>query len=63
MKALRISLTVFLFAALLSSCSVWNRVFPSKYGCGTNGKKRRRRKNNDAISGGEKLPKAKKFKD
>lgn len=24
--------------SLLSSCSVWNRVFPPKYGCGTDGK-------------------------
>ena len=38
MKAFRFAFTVLLCAALLSSCSVWNRVFPPKYGCGTNGK-------------------------
>ena len=36
----RISSYFFLLAlaGLLSSCSVWNRVFPPKYGCGTDGK-------------------------
>jgi hypothetical protein len=38
MKAFRSLLVLVLFTFLLSSCSVWNRVFPPKYGCGTNGK-------------------------
>lgn len=38
MKAIRLFLCFFVFSCLLSSCSVWNRVFPPKYGCGTNGK-------------------------
>lgn len=38
MKAFRFVLVLFVFSFLLSSCSVWNRVFPPKYGCGTNGK-------------------------
>lgn len=63
MKAFRFALAVLVLSSLLSSCSVWNRVFPPKYGCGTNGKNVGAEKVNDAISGGEKLPKAKKFKD
>lgn len=38
MKAIRLALALLLFSGLLSSCSMWNRVFPPKYGCGTNGK-------------------------
>jgi hypothetical protein len=38
MKAIRYTLTIFALTALLSSCSVWNRVFPPKYGCGSDGK-------------------------
>jgi hypothetical protein len=38
MKALRSVLAVCVLTMLLSSCSVWNRVFPPKYGCGTDGK-------------------------
>lgn len=38
MKTSRYTLVVLVFTAMLSSCSVWNRVFPPKYGCGTNGK-------------------------
>lgn len=37
MKAIRYAL----FASavlLLTSCSVWNKVFPPKYGCGTDGR-------------------------
>ena len=41
-----------------SSCSLWNRVFPAKYGCGTNGKNIGAEK----IIDGSKVPKAKKFK-
>jgi hypothetical protein len=38
MKAIRLALALLLFSGLLTSCSMWNRVFPPKYGCGTNGK-------------------------
>ena len=38
MRSLRNLLILSLFTATLSSCSVWNKVFPPKYGCGTNGK-------------------------
>lgn len=38
MKTLRSSLTILAIATLLSSCSVWNRMFPPKYGCGTDGR-------------------------
>jgi hypothetical protein len=38
MKTIRLTLLLLTFSALLSSCSVWNRVFPPKYGCGTDGK-------------------------
>lgn len=38
MKTIRYTITILVFSALLTSCKVWNRVFPPKYGCGTNGK-------------------------
>lgn len=38
MKNLRFIVTAFSLALLLSSCSVWNRMFPPKYGCPSNGK-------------------------
>jgi hypothetical protein len=38
MKAFRSIVFLLIFSALLSSCSVWNRVFPPKYGCGSDGK-------------------------
>ena len=38
MTTIRFALLLLLFSGVLSSCSVWNRVFPPKYGCGTNGK-------------------------
>ncbi len=38
MKASRNLIFLFLFAISLSSCSLWNKAFPPKYGCGTNGK-------------------------
>lgn len=63
MKSFRSFLLFVLITGGLSSCSVWNKVFPPKYGCGTNGKNVGAEKVNDAISGGEKMPKAKKFKD
>lgn len=42
----------------LASCSVWNKVFPAKYGCESNGKNVGAEK----LMDGSKLPKAKKFK-
>jgi hypothetical protein len=44
--------------AIFSSCSLWNKVFPTKYGCKSNGKNVGAEK----INSGEKVPKAKKFK-
>jgi hypothetical protein len=38
MKALRATIAALMLITVLSSCSVWNRVFPPKYGCGTDGK-------------------------
>jgi hypothetical protein len=38
MKTIRVAFFLLAFSSLLSSCSVWNRVFPPKYGCGTDGK-------------------------
>lgn len=38
MKTLRYWWVLLFCATLFSSCSVWNRMFPPKYGCGTNGK-------------------------
>jgi hypothetical protein len=31
-------LLVLLTISTLTSCSVWNKVFPPKYGCGTDGR-------------------------
>ena len=58
MKALRYSLTILAFAALLSSCSVWNKMFPPKYGCGTDGRNVGAEKLLDAT-GNKKPPKFK----
>jgi hypothetical protein len=38
MRNLRFLLTTLSLVLLLSSCSVWNRMFPPKYGCPSNGK-------------------------
>ena len=38
MKSFRYLLILFIFSATLSSCSLWNKVFPPKYGCGTDGR-------------------------
>ena len=38
MKRFRYLLVLFTFSAMLSSCSLWNKVFPPKYGCGTDGR-------------------------
>ena len=37
MKTLRYFLLLFAIT-LLTSCSVWNKMFPPKYGCGTDGR-------------------------
>jgi len=37
-KNLRYIVTVASLVFLLSSCRIWNHLFPTKYGCGTNGK-------------------------
>lgn len=37
MKTFRYFL-LFFAVALLTSCSVWNKLFPPKYGCGTDGR-------------------------
>jgi hypothetical protein len=48
-----------LFAATtLSSCSLWNKAFPTKYGCESNGKNVGAEK----ILDGSNVKKAKKFK-
>lgn len=60
MKA-RTLLSVFLSLAMLcmlSSCSVWNKLFPPKSGCPSNGKN----VGAERLLSGEKVPKAKKFK-
>ena len=56
-KAITITFLIF-FMAIFSSCSMWNKVFPTKYGCKSNGKNVGAEK----INSGEKVPKAKKFK-
>lgn len=62
MKNAKLLVAVAIISLSLSSCSVWNKVFPPKYGCESNGKNVGAEKVNDAINSGEKLPKAKKFK-
>jgi len=37
MKTIRYTFIILLFSTMFSSCSVWNKVFPPKYGCGDNG--------------------------
>jgi len=58
MKFFRYLALLFIFSATLSSCSVWNKVFPPKYGCESNGKNVGAEK----LLDGSKVPKAKKFK-
>ncbi|MDB5206731.1 MAG: hypothetical protein JWR72_1806 [Flavisolibacter sp.] len=58
MKAFRYLLIFSLFFTTLSSCSVWNKAFPPKYGCDSNGKNVGAEK----LLDGSKVPKAKKFK-
>ena len=38
MRNLRFFLVSISFILLLTSCSVWNRMFPAKYGCPSNNK-------------------------
>ena len=38
MKTLRLLSIVTIMAVLFSSCGLWNRIFPPKYGCPSNGK-------------------------
>ena len=38
MKNLRFFSIVVSMTILFSSCSLWNKMFPAKYGCPTNGK-------------------------
>jgi hypothetical protein len=57
----RFSLSLFLLSCcmlLMSSCKMWDRLFPPKYGCPGNGKS----VGAERILSGEKTPKAKKFK-
>jgi hypothetical protein len=58
MKVFRYLILLFIFSTTLSSCSVWNKVFPPKYGCESNGKNVGAEK----LLDGSKVPKAKKFK-
>jgi hypothetical protein len=58
MKTFRYLIILFIFSAALSSCSLWNKVFPPKYGCESNGKNVGAEK----VLDGSKQPKAKKFK-
>ena len=58
MKTVRYSFFILLFTSALSSCSVWNKVFPAKYGCESNGKNVGAEK----ILDGSSVKKAKKFK-
>jgi hypothetical protein len=37
MKTLRNACFFLLLTTLVSSCTMWNKVFPPKYGCGNNG--------------------------
>lgn len=59
MKASRYLIVLLFSSALLSSCSLWNKAFPPKYGCGSDGKNVGAEK---LLDGDKKIPKAKKFK-
>lgn len=58
MKAFRYLTLLLIFSTMLTSCSMWNKVFPPKYGCESNGKNVGAEK----LLDGSKVPKAKKFK-
>jgi hypothetical protein len=49
------------FCTTMQSCSVWEKVFPPKYGCGTNGKNVGAEKLLDENAKGKKRKKAPKF--
>lgn len=38
MKRFRYLLILFVISSTISSCSLWNKAFPPKYGCGSDGK-------------------------
>lgn len=58
MKVLRPLFLLLFSAALLSSCSLWQKVFPPKYGCGTDG----RNVGAEKLLDGSEQKKAPKFK-
>jgi hypothetical protein len=63
MKNLRFFAVALSVAMLLSSCSVWNKMFPAKYGCPSNGKNIGAEKLANGDPDAEKAArKAKKFK-
>jgi hypothetical protein len=59
-------LVLVIFALSTSSCRLWEKVFPPKYGCATNGKnvgaEQLLSENKDGKKGGKAARKAKKFK-
>ena len=64
MRNLRFFTIVLSLVMLLSSCSVWNKMFGPKYGCPTNGKNVGAEKLANGDPEAEKAArKAKKFKD
>ena len=63
MKNLRFFVVALSVTLLLSSCSVWNKMFPAKYGCPSNGKNIGAEKLANGDPDAEKAArKAKKFK-
>jgi hypothetical protein len=63
MRIFRFTLLCVSLVVLLSSCSIWNSIFPPKYGCKTNGKNIGAEKLLDGDPKAEKQArKAKKFK-
>lgn len=58
MKFKQLLLIIAISSLLLTSCKVWDKLFPPKYGCPSNGKN----VGAERILSGEKVPKAKKFK-
>jgi hypothetical protein len=63
MRNLRNAMIVLAVTVLLSSCGLWNKMFPAKYGCPTNGKNIGAEKLASGDPAAEKAAKkAKKFK-
>ncbi len=63
----KLTILAFLFIAFtMSSCRLWEKVFPPKYGCATNGKnvgaEQLLSENKDKKKGGKAARKAKKFR-